>query len=346
MLAGLAVAGFLFSRPGSETGEAPRSGPSKSAVAVVNTPLPPATLPTPITAEPIPELPGLAGRAAADYRERARFPSWSRPIPDGRDLLLEERTPEPATSLPRSALPSLVVEMAKTGFVSPEPVQLRAMLRGEGSPIPAPDLRGEIRDVEDRFVAELAFRDDGLRGDEEARDHIYTARLDPGEDWRGAYLVSVVATTPEGDPRSVTSGFLYSVPLAGLTGRYRDEVVDGNLRIEAEIEVQQASRFHLEMTLSDATGTPCAWGQAASSLVPGRHWLPVTIYGLALREGRHDGPYTLRSVSLTTVDGIPNQKSELVRDAHQTRAYVAGDFHADPYDDPALLETADRLEGR
>ena len=303
----------------------------------------PEAAPDPVS---IPQLRGLAGKAAEDYRERARFPPWSRPLPEGRDPLREDREVVPARSLPPTLVPGLVIRTAKTGFVRPEPVVVHAALQHEGENVAAASLRGELRDARNELVATLAFRDDGLGPDLQAGDLEFAAEVAAAEDWRGAYLVSVAATTREGELRAATTGFLYSAPLAALTGRVRDAVVDGDLVVEVELEVDAASRFHLEATLSDPGGLALAWSQNAGRLEPGRHWFPLTFYGLVLREAGRDGPYVVRSLALTTVDGIPNQKSELVRDAHRTRAYEALDFHGDPFEDPALLETADQLERR
>ncbi|MCP5057666.1 MAG: hypothetical protein GY937_13220 [bacterium] len=298
----------------------------------------------------LPELRGLAAKAADDYRERARFPPWSRPLPGGQDPIREARAVDPGHSLPRDLEPGLILRPAATGFVTPEPVVIHATLHNAGRAISPRALRGEIRDPQGTFVAALVFADDGKAADARAGDLDFTASVSPGAtaqtSMRGAYLVSVTATTEEGELRSATTGFLYSAPKASLTGRYRDAIVEGNLVVDVEIEVAEASRFHLEATLANAAGAPFAWSQYAQSLEPGVHWLPLTVYGLVMREGRHDGPYLLRSLSLTTVDGLPNQKSPLATDAHRTRAYESLDFHGDPFEDPALLRSAESLEDR
>lgn len=338
-------------------GEAPAAPQERASIATASVaPVPAAPAPEPPSPAPgqreplaIPKLRGLADRAAEDYRDRARFPPWSRPLPEGRDPLREDRDVVPARSLPPTLVPGLVIRTAKTGFVRPEPVVVHAVLQYEGQNVAAANLRGEIRDARDELVATLAFRDDGLGADEQAGDLDFAAEASPGQTadaWRGAYLVSVAATTRQGELRAATTGFLYSAPLATATGRFRDSVVEGDLVLDVEIEVQQSSRFHVEATLADTAGAPLAWSQNAGSLEPGRHWFPLTFYGLALRESGRDGPYVVRSLALTTVDGIPNQKSELLRDPHRTRAYEALDFHGDPYEDPSLLEAAEALERR
>ena len=114
--------------------------------------------------------------------------------------------------------------------------------------------------------------------------------------------------------------------------------------IEAQVEVDDASRFHLEGTLATLDGTLLAWSQSAATLGPGLGWIPLTFYGLALHEMGRDGPYRLRFAALTTTGEMPNQKSALVRDGHVTAFYRAGDFRTDAFEDPDLIDAAERLE--
>src|SRR6185369_5452671 len=138
--------------------------------------------------------------------------------------------------------------------------------------------------------------------------------------------------------------FLYSVPLAHLTGRYRDALTDGHLVVEAEVAVEELCRFHLEATLAGADGTPIAWAQNALPLDAGTAWIPLTYWGLVFRERNVDGPYVLRTVALSTTGEMPNQKNDVVTDAYTTRAYRAADFSDAAFNDPNLIETAERLE--
>jgi hypothetical protein len=116
------------------------------------------------------------------------------------------------------------------------------------------------------------------------------------------------------------------------------------LEIRAEIEVRAAGRFHLEATLYSPSGTPLAWAQNALQLPPGTHWIPLTFFGLALRDAQTSGPYVLRFVALSTATDMPNQKNRLVENAYVTQAYDVASFSDQPFNDPNLLEAADRLE--
>src|SRR6185436_19265691 len=148
-----------------------------------------------------------------------------------------------------------------------------------------------------------------------ANDLVYTATVVPGRegaaDFKGAQLVEVHAETKSGEERVATTGFLYSIPLAHLTGRYRDEIVEGNLVVSAEVQVDAPGRFHLEATLADSDGTSFGWAQNAQVLDAGMAWIPLTYWGLMFREHHVDGPYVLASAALSTTGEMPNQKNDV-----------------------------------
>ena len=162
-------------------------------------------------------------------------------------------------------------------------------------------------------------------------------------DFKGAQLVEVQAETKSGEQRVATTGFLYSVPLAHLTGRYRDEIMDGNLIVSAEVQVDATGRFHLEATLADGNGTSFGWAQNALVLDAGTAWIPLTFWGLMFREHGVDGPYALASAALSTTGEMPNQKNDVAWNPYVTKPYPAAAFSEKTYDDAGLLDAAARL---
>jgi hypothetical protein len=286
---------------------------------------------------------------ADDYRRRARFPPSSGPIEDGVDPIARDREVTKEHSLgPEGQHPTLVAFPARTSFEAPGPIVLHAYLVDDERRVPANAIVGEVRNQEAVALAAVVFTDDGLNGDAEADDLLFTAVLAPSSDairlFKGSQLVLVRAETFTGEARVATTGFLYSVPLARLTGRYRDALVDGHLVVSAEVEVSEPSTFHLEATLGAADGTPIAWAQTAAGLDAGTAWMSVTYWGLILREIGADGPYLLRSVALSTTGEMPNQKNDVAENAFTTRPYRVAQFSEQPFDDPDLLEAARRLD--
>jgi hypothetical protein len=298
-----------------------------------------------------PKMASVARLAADEYRQRARFPRFSQPLVDGDDPILRERQVSPIHGRGEGgAEPVLTVFPEQVSFEDPEPVRLYAFLSVGGERVPANAILGELQTADLVPLGPVVFRDDGAGGDGVAGDALYSAVFDLAENLRAelsaSYLVRVQALTMEGEERAAATGILYSSPHAKLTGRFRDRRDGGDLLIEAEVEVRADGRFHLEGSLYSSSERPIAWAQAAMELPPGRHWLGLRYFGLVLHESGIDGPYVLRYAALSTTSQMPNAKNNLAENAHVTAAYAAAEFSDAPFDDPDLLDAADRLEGQ
>jgi hypothetical protein len=296
-----------------------------------------------------PALTSLGKSAAEEYRRRARYPHSSQPLGDGEDPILRAREVSPVTATgPEGAEPVLTVFPERVSFESPSPVHVYAFLSVKGERVPAQRIVGEVQTDALEVVGALAFRDDGIAPDAVAGDAVYSAPFDPGEAaaqrLAASYLVRVQAVTESGDRREAATGFLYSRPQAHLTGRYRDALIDGDLAVDAEVEVAANGRFHIEGSLYAEDGRPLAWAQTTEALPPGLQWMRLPFFGLILREREVDGPYVLRYVALSTTTQMPNAKNDLVENAYVTASYAAAAFRDQPFNDPNLLEAADRLE--
>jgi hypothetical protein len=294
---------------------------------------------------------GLAKSAADDYRRRARYPRSSAPLPlADDDPIVRERVVNPVRSRgPNNEEPSLTVYPERVGFETPEPAVVHAFLASGDEKVAARSVRATITTDQLEPVGELEYRDDGTDGDAVADDKIYSAVFVPGPEASArpatSYMVRVVATTRGNEERIAATSFLYSFPDAQLTGAYRDAVVDGSLQVQAEVSVTAPGRFHLEATLYDTSGEQAlAWAQTALALPEGQHWLTLSFYGLILRERGVDGPYLLQHVALSTASTMPNAKNRLAEGAYVTAAYAAARFTDASYDDPDLLDAADRVE--
>ncbi len=296
----------------------------------------------------IPEMASVGTKTADDYVRRARFPRSSQPIEDGVDPIARDREVTRGKSAgPEGTNPTLVVWPERTGFEAPSPIVLYAYLIHDERKVDPTDITGEIRTQQGGVLAALDFHDDGTNGDDRANDLTFTSVVAPGReralDFKGAQLVEVHARIKNGEQRVATTGFLYSLPLAHLTGHYRDEIVDGNLVVSAEVRVDAAARFHLEATLTDPDGTVIGWSQNALVLEAGTGWIPLTYWGLMFRERGSDGPYLVASVALSTTGEMPNQKNDVATNPHVTKPYPVTAFSERLFNDPDLLDAAARL---
>ncbi len=358
LIVGFALGYWMMRRPSAPPTPVAqaRASPSPAAVERAAAPSPTAsvvrrTVRTETEIAPagmIPEVASVAGSTADDYERRARFPRASQPITDEVDPIIRDREVTRGKSAgPEGSNPTLVVWPERTGFEAPSPIVLHAYLVHGERRVDPRELRGEIRTQQGGILAALDFHDDGAAGDATSNDLVYTAIVTPGREraleFKGAQLVEVHAETKSGEERVATSGFLYSVPLAHLTGRYRDEIVDGNLVVSAEVQVDATARFHLEATIAGADGSLIGWAQNALVLEAGTGWIPLTFWGLMFHEHGMGGPFLLASAALSTTGEMPNQKNDVVRSAYTTKPYALAVFSDRPFNDPNLLDAAARL---
>ncbi len=295
-----------------------------------------------------------AEKIAADLRHKARFPPTSGRIEDNRDPIVQTRAVKEHLSPPgQGRKPALVVFASSLSYEAPSPIIIYAsfvraypgdMLRRTDA-----EIAGELKNAADVVVAQIDLRDDGQGRDIEAGDGVFTALITPApeeiEQWNGLIRAEIYGETADGDRRSAKTHFYYGAPSAKLTGNYRDQLVDGHLQIEAELDVKEAGQYHLQATLSGAQGL-LAWAENTVQLEPGIRSMPLTFWGLALREANEPGPYQLSSIALANVSDDPPQLNDAISTSYQTAAYRPQDFSDQSYDDPQLLDKAARYEAK
>ncbi len=286
-----------------------------------------------------------------DYKKRAAYPPESKPIVQEQDPLLSDREVSPISAGgPDGEDPVLTVFPDQISFEENELPRIYAHLTVAGEKVAAREITGTVFTQEMVPVGELAFHDDGREGDAVAGDYVYTAAWSPPRDDRAlaaSYFVRVIAFSLEGIERRAGTSFQVSRPHARLTGRFRDRIDQGSLVIDAEVEVQQAGRFHLAATLYSTANRPLGLAQTSAELEPGTHWLPLKFYGRMFHgvetgSGPVDGPYVLRFVSLMTTTSMPNALSRLAEPQFVTKPYRATEFTSAPFNDPFYLEAIER----
>ncbi len=126
--------------------------------------------------------------------------------------------------------------------------------------------------------------------------------------------------------------FTLSKPDISLTGNYHDNITgDGNLLIEAEVEVTSQNRFYVQASLYSATNVPIGITEFAGDLTPGKHWVPLTYAGLMIQDAQETGPYVLEQVSVAKVT-MPMQRAPLLKPDYQTESYGLDEFSDSPYE--------------
>ena len=121
-------------------------------------------------------------------------------------------------------------------------------------------------------------------------------------------------------------------------------IVDGNLVIAAQVDVQEAGRFHLAGTLYTLQGEPVGTARAAAQLQPGRQWINLSFYGLMFHDRNVAGPFHLGALAFSATSRMPNALNDLVENAYVTKPFKLAVMTARPFGDVKLLDAAARLE--
>ncbi|HUP92422.1 MAG TPA: choice-of-anchor X domain-containing protein [Solimonas sp.] len=308
----------------------------------------------------------FAAEAAKDLRERARLPEWTQALPPGAlDPVLAKRTPTrqslggPQGAAPIlsvwtstiSAQPGQAVDLfAQLSAVTPDMNKLTDLLRANREK-PTGTISAQVLDEAGAVLADLRYADDGKGADARAADGVYSARVvlpasrAPALGTAQSLMVQVRAALADGQVRDAVGGFQYSNPGATLTGAFKEAYRQGNLVLQAEANVLAPGRYHLSGTLSDLLGAPLAAAQSAQTFsTPGKYWMDLPYYGLALQDRGLTGRLRLSSVTLTSVNAMPNALGPVLQNAYLTQALNLAVLTRLPFNNPDMLEAARRLE--
>ncbi len=299
-------------------------------------------------------LGNLAKQAAESYRVQARYPAWSQPLArDALNPIVSEREPA-VISTGGDGGTALSFWSDASRYEPGDVVRVSAKLSRssalEGAESDAWQVQAELMSGPDAVLASLPLRDDGKGADQRAGDGVYTGELVLLEDWQPALgkaknMGLRVSADNGKDLHRSMGGFLYSRPAAELTGHYRDVVKDGNLVVQAKVNVAQAGRFHLSGVLATLDAAPLAFAQQSFQLEPGQHWLDLGFYGLIFRELGVTAPLQLQSVTLSTVGTMPNALGPVESNVLTTAPRLPTQFTAKPFARADLLDAAERLTG-
>ena len=231
--------------------------------------------------------------------------------------------------------------------VAPKPIAVLLEItdrQGKRQPLSNPHVR--VRPLEDATKPwlEVPVKDDGSGEDEQAGDLRYTATLQPNREQQkqllGRVLIEGSVDVPGVGTRTIPAILLYTQgPRAKLTGRWHDSLKDGNLALEAELEVEQAGIFTLMAQVFGPNQEPLAWVKQTQKLGKGRGHINLEVFGKVLHDAGIDGPYRVRQVLLTRdqENSADYDPGETVEEAHRTKPYRAGEFSAKAYVPPPRI---------
>jgi hypothetical protein len=166
----------------------------------------------------------------------------------------------------------------------------------------------DFQDLDQDAIYELSFKAD------EVNEQALKA---------GIYKVLIMSDTSE---LLDSVAFVLADPEATFTGNYRDTLTaEGDLLVEAEVDVTSADRFYFQASLYTELGDPIGGNQMTLNLNKGKSWVPFKFYGLMMRDAKVDGPYLLKNIALARVT-MPMQRAPLIHPGYFTEPYAMSKF--------------------
>ncbi len=176
----------------------------------------------------------------------------------------------------------------------------------------------------------------------------------PGASKAGKYYASVKYRV-KGEVTSALIPFEYfpenTVP-ARFTGSFSEEIKEGSLYINAEIEVLRKGFYIIDANLFDQDGEPVAYTISKLELSQGRARVPLLFFGKVLVDSKSKAPYVLKNlrgyrfIEVTAPDAELMDR-EMIREyekEYATRSYSKSQFSDKEYDSAEKRRRIDFLE--
>ncbi len=211
-----------------------------------------------------------------------------------------------------------------------ETLQLRAVLSEGGAALPGATVSAQVT-LPDQTTIPVALHDDGINGDGQANDGIYSGDFDTTVQ-PGNYPLVVTATglTGAGAPFSRSAYALATVSRSAtsFSGSYQDSGLDDSdpdllfnvLRVRVGVNVTDTTTYRLRGILKDGQGHSHE-ATVEAELNPGAATLDLEFSGEDLYDGRVSGPYRLASLALAEVTDTDVLPVDYAQNAYDTAGY-------------------------
>jgi hypothetical protein len=203
-------------------------------------------------------------------------------------------------------------------------------------PLPCQVLNARAHEAEHMLAGQeptagvpLAFVDDGSQGDVLAGDGTSTASFQPSKQgfplFSGTLRVSFQVRSGNAEGNAFFD-FLYTpAPPARFTGKVREAVENGSLKIYLGFQVRKAGRYVLAARVDDEAGVPFAYVTFNEELPEGAQEVNFVVFGKLIRDEAPTLPLKLRDVEgfLLKESGDPDREllTTLRGYVHTTREY-------------------------
>ena len=169
-------------------------------------------------------------------------------------------------------------------------------------------------------------------------DGVYSLELgsEQTKDWPIGIYKALIASDHKKLSESVS--FVLSPPVISITGEYREKITaQGDLLFEIEVETTEAARYYIRASLYSESNTPIGSAQFSDNLSRGTHWVPLSYFGLMIRDSNEPGPYFIRTIELAK-SGIPMLRMPPAEANMYTQSYALDEFNAQSYQEQQALK--------
>jgi hypothetical protein len=269
-----------------------------------------------------------------DHDEFNRYPSNNQRIQKvDSDPLIKNYAIDERTTISDDKTNSLTIWSDKKYYIRGDLVTVSAYVSDEkGTRIPS-TITAQLIFDEAQNIQVLDFKDldhDAIYEVSFRADEVNEQALKAG-----IYKVLIVSDASE---LLDSVAFVLADPEATFTGNYRDALTaEGDLLVEAEVEVTSADRFYFQASLYTELGDPIGGNQMTLNLNKGKAWVPFKFYGLMMHDAQVNGPYLLKNIALARVT-MPMQRAPLIHPGYFTNYYPLSKFSNVRYEEVVGLK--------
>ena len=209
------------------------------------------------------------------------------------------------------------------------------MLRGEQVTISARVDSQSTQGIANRMLTEIIVNERQSLGTfslvDGNRDGTYnfTASSEITQNWPIGIYKALIVSDHKNLSESVS--FTVSPPVIRLTGEHRDTLTsNGDLRVDIEIETTESARYYIRASLYSSTNDPIGSAEYSEQLPPGKHWIPLTYFGLMVHDAGEPGPYLLKYVELAQ-SGVPMLRMPQEKTNIYTQSYALDQFNTQTF---------------
>ncbi|HAW92041.1 MULTISPECIES: hypothetical protein [unclassified Arsukibacterium] len=237
---------------------------------------------------------------ASAYASELEYPGYSRPLTPDDSHLLHPNNYVPQ-QVPLEGGASAAIVLPKYRFSYPETIPVSLQISGLTAHSVSIQLHSEQNN---KLLATEAMQNNAGQGYSQSSDQNWQAELEPEDNWDGSLQVSVTFSA-DGREQTLKTGFVYSHPVATITGVGSSRGVGSDMLIPVKLNVEQAGYYRLRANLFTEKRQPLAILTSTEKLSEGETELTLRAYKAVLRQ--QEGPYILSSFVLERRPAVPGE---------------------------------------